>query len=221
MIAIKILKNGVIEDLRASSAYETIQDICKQHKEEQRALAFAFIIHNFKDPQLNKVLSDEDYWESLDKISGHLLTVFYLPSNKKNFGEDLLISSGSEQRGMYGINVDESKDMMVPMIKNYLQYDRPIKLPTVLFFQTDGRLIQDFFFIELSEQKIEDSFNEIKTYISGAVNELERVRPENYGNSQEIFNLLKSGVKAVNFKRRVNKTTGSFPFQQFIGWLIG
>jgi ribosomal protein S21 len=48
MIAIKILKNGVIEDLRNSSAYETIQDICKQHKEEQRALAFAFIIHNLK-----------------------------------------------------------------------------------------------------------------------------------------------------------------------------
>jgi hypothetical protein len=73
---------------------------------------------------------------------------------------------------MYGINVDESKDMIVPMIKNYLQYDRPIKLPTILFFQTNGHLIQDFFFIELYEEKIEDSFNEIKTYISGAVSEV-------------------------------------------------
>ena len=199
MIAIKILRNGAILDLRNSGAYETIIDICNQHKEEQRALAF--VTYNFRNPQLNKVLTDTDYWDSLDKISGSLLTVFYLPSNTKNFGEDLLRSSGADQRSMYGIAVDDSENMIVPMIKNYLQYDCPIKLSSILFFQTNGRYVQDFFFIELSEEKIEDSFIELKAYISSAVDELRRIKPEYYENDQEIFNLLKSGVEAVNFKK--------------------
>lgn len=221
MIPVRILRNGSIQDLRNNSAYEAIVNICNDHKEDQRALAFAFIIHNYMSPQLNKVLDDEDYWDSLDKISGHLLTVFYLPSRAENFGEDLLKSTGGEKRSMYGITVEESNDMIVPMIKSYLQYDRPIKLPTILFFQTNGRLVQDFFFVELSEQRIEESFIEIKTYINGAVDELKRVKLDYYGNDQEIFNLLKNGVGAVSFKRKVTGVTGNFPFQQFVGWLIG
>lgn len=220
MIPVRILRNGAIEDLRHNSAYETIINICNDHKEEQRALAFAFVIHNYMSPQLNKVLADEDYWESLDRISGQLLTVFYLPSHAKDFGEDLLKSTGVEKRSMYGITTDESNDIIVPMIKNYLQYDRPIKLPTILFFQTNGLLVQDFFFVELSEQKIEESFIEIRTYISGAVDELKRVESKYYGNDQEIFSLLKNGVDAVSFKRKMTEVTGNFPFQQFVGWLI-
>lgn len=221
MIPVKILRNGSIEELRNNSAYEAIINICNNHKEEKRALAFAFIIHNYTSPQLNKVLADRDYWHSIDKISGHLLTVFYLPSRAENFGEDLLKSTGMEKRSMYGIAIGGSNDIFIPMIKNYLQYDRPIKLPTILFFQTDGRLVQDFFFVELSEQKIEESFIEIRAYINGAVDELKRVKSEYYRNDQEIFILLKNGVNAVSFKRKLTDVTGNFPFQQFIGWLIG
>jgi hypothetical protein len=221
MIPIRILRNGEIEELRSDSVYETILNICNQHKEEQRALAFAFIVHNYSSPQLNKVLADEDYWQSLDKISGHLLTVFYLPSHALNFGENLLGSTEGEKRAMHELSVDGSRNLIIPMIKNYLQYDQPIRLPTILFFQTNGHYIQDFFFVELSEEKIEDSFIELKTYISGAVNELKKVKPEYYANSQEIFELLKNGVKALNFKRKVAEMTENFPFQQFIGWLIG
>lgn len=169
---------------------------------------------------MKKVLADKDYWEALDKISGNLLTIFYLPSHTENFGEDLLKPRGIEKRSMYKLSVGEPHSMIVPMIKEYLQYERPIKLPTILFFQTDGQYIQDYFFIELSEEKIQESFIELKSYIVGAVDELQRVRPEYYGNSEEIFNRLKDGVNAVSFKRKAAKVTGSFPFQQFMGWLL-
>ena len=39
---------------------DEILDICKQHKEEKRALAFAFLIYDFKDAAIHKVLKDED-----------------------------------------------------------------------------------------------------------------------------------------------------------------
>lgn len=221
MVPIRILRNGEIQDVRGNSVYETIVNICNQHKEEGRALAFAFIIHNYTSPHLNKILRDNDYWESLDKISGSLLTVFYLPSSSQNFGDDLLRVPDTEKRSLYEVQADRSNDMVLPMmIKEYLQYEQPIELPTILFFQTNGRFIQDFFFVELSEERIEESFIELKDYISSAVKELKKVKEQYYENGQEIFNLLKNGVNATGLKRRITKLTGNFPFQQFVGWLI-
>lgn len=50
--------------------------ICETHREEGRALAFAFILYDFTSPQVAKVLRDQDYWNALDQLSGKYLTVF-------------------------------------------------------------------------------------------------------------------------------------------------
>src|SRR5580704_1457649 len=51
-------------------------EICNEHRKEDRALAFAFILYDFENPHLRKILEDRYYWEALNIISGKYLTVF-------------------------------------------------------------------------------------------------------------------------------------------------
>ncbi|HOH71059.1 MAG TPA: hypothetical protein PK984_04040 [Paludibacteraceae bacterium] len=56
---------------------------CKQHKSEGRALAFAFIVYDFENHTITNILKDKNYWSALDKISGNMLSVFYINSQDK------------------------------------------------------------------------------------------------------------------------------------------
>ena len=216
MIPVHILKNGNVQDLRYGEVYETILEVCREHIEQQRAIAFAFILYNHENPHLLKILHDRDYWDSLDKISGNLLTVFHFYRHEENFGQELIDSDGNEKRGLHGISMNE---MLIPMIKNHLNYVQPIKLPTILFFQTDGSMMIDYFFVKLKADKIEEGFLELKDYIKAAVSELENILPENYENKKEIFNILKMGVKANEFTKNVSRGPQNFPLKLFVNWL--
>ena len=55
---------------------ESMLQICKEHQTTRRALAFAFILYDFNNAHVAKILKDPDYWQSLHQISGNYLTVF-------------------------------------------------------------------------------------------------------------------------------------------------
>lgn len=55
-----------------------IMQVCQTHRDENRALAFAFIVADLHNPHVNKILHDHNYINSLHEISGKTLTVFFL-----------------------------------------------------------------------------------------------------------------------------------------------
>ncbi|HPB85804.1 MAG TPA: hypothetical protein PLR63_08480, partial [Paludibacteraceae bacterium] len=65
--------------------------------------------------------------------------------------------------------------------------------------------ISDSFIVGLKQDRFEDAFLELRDHIKNAVESLNKVLPENYKNHQEIFNLIKSGVKSGKFYDFVNK----------------
>ncbi len=107
------------------------------------------------------------------------------------------------------------------MLKNYLELDEDAKIPSILFFQVEDALISDYFLIELSEEKIEESFLELRDYIVSAVDRLKMIDPDNYGNFQPIFESLKQGVKSTRFRRVLFKNVQKFPVQLLISWFVG
>jgi hypothetical protein len=218
MVPIKAIRNGQVEDLRTGELYLDISQICDEHRLTHRALAFGLLLFNLKNPQIYKILDDKAYWTALDVTSGRYISLFYIKQEDNYFGQDLLESDGAERRGLHELKTGQD---LLPIIKNHLKLDEKINYPAVLFFQVHEGLMTDYFLVSLDERNVEDSFWELQTYIQKAVNELESVKKENFGNSKEIFELLKFGVKNERLKRKIFKATQKFPVQLFLGWLTG
>lgn len=75
MVPIFSRKDGSFD---GQSIKDHIIELSAQHRVEGRVLAFAFLVYDSGDHTMNKIIEDEDYWSSLDKISGHFLSIFYL-----------------------------------------------------------------------------------------------------------------------------------------------
>ena len=70
MVPLKIFENGSIHELNTDDFSDGVIELCEKHREKGRALAFAFLIYDFCNPQIIKVLEDADYWNALNTISG-------------------------------------------------------------------------------------------------------------------------------------------------------
>lgn len=101
-------------------------NICNTHVQDERALAFAFILYDFENPEIAKILKDIEYWNCLNQVAGHYLTVFSIlqplrtsPSNfnkNKDFDE----------------NLNNSNRII---LSEYFHSEFDSKMPSILFFK--------------------------------------------------------------------------------------
>lgn len=188
---------------------EEMIQICNQHRNEKRALAFAFILYDFENPHLCKVLNDNEYWLSLNEISGEYITVFSL-----NYKEPKkTIQRKQRQSNSFGgfefltnihTNLNPSKGTN-ELISKYFGDKIQVKYPAVLFFQVDNESVIDSLLIELKEELIEPAFLELKDYFKSSVEALKNVLPENRGNTIEIFDCLERNVESTRSIRKVKR----------------
>lgn len=215
MVPIVISKDQRFDD---DSFKDYILHICETHKNEQRALAFAFIVYDFDDYTITKILEDKKYWSVLDKLSGQYLSVFYVNSQDEYYTrrqqeiyyEEQQRRAENARKGYISYLVPLTLqatplDKTIELLKRDLAIEENINHPFVLFFQTQGDTIIDYFIISLKQQKVEDAFLELKTHLKHAVEGIKRVTPDNFENHQEIFDLLKGGVKSGKFYDFVSK----------------
>jgi hypothetical protein len=221
MVPLKIFQDGRVHELSTKDFSEGIIELCEKHRNEGRALAFAFLLYDFQNPQIIKVLEDRDYWNALNATSGKYLSIYYIHTKERFFAEDLNASNGVEKRGMHPISGGVDIDNIVPILKRYLALETNVKMPSILFFQVEGALISDYFLIELFEETIEKSFIELKDYILEAVASLKRIDPTCYENYQPIFECLKREVKSKRFRKVSFGNVQKFPVQLLINWFLG
>lgn len=116
-------------------------------------------------------------------------------------------------------------DKSVKFLKSEFKLEENLEHPFVLFFQTDGEVILDYFAVALKQEKLEDAFIELKRQIESAVESMAKVTPDNFKNHQEIFNLIESGVKSNNIghfiKTKVIPKIGIGSITSFIKLISG
>lgn len=191
---------------------------CRQHKLEGRALAFSFIVYDFDNHTITDILEKKNYWNTLDKISGKTLSVFYINSQdsyykrrqEEIYRDELRQQDRNSRSGTFSFLVPITRkptptDNAISFVKSKFELDDNIKTPFVLFFQIDNLdNISDYFIVGLKKDRLEDALLELRDHIKKAVESVEKVLPENYGNHQEIFNLIKSGVESGKFYNFIN-----------------
>ena len=195
-----IFLNSNNEALDLDSFEEKMIQICNEHRKEDRALAFAFILYDFENPHVLKILNDRDYWLALNAISGKYLTIFSLNYNEKKWQQwedsrhiEMTTNISTIQNPSEGAKV---------LIEKYFG-NVEIRYPAILFFQVDNKSVIDSLLIDLKEEYIQLAFLELKEYITHAVISLKRITPENKKNIHEIFNCLANEIKHVKTIRNV------------------
>lgn len=176
-------------------------NICDQHRVHQRALFFAFILYDFTSPQVAKMLDDHNYWLALDKISGKKLSVFSFHTTP------WVISSRCKEAEL---NIDPDEKTQI-MLSKYFDTEDAISYPSLLFFQVEKQTLIDHFWLKVKSEKIEEVFIEIKRSIVESVKSVKGVLPENYKNSQDIFNLVRRGLSDQNFRIVMSKAIKNAP----------
>lgn len=201
------------DDIHSSYAQFEKQflDICNDHRDNDRALMFAFILYDFENPQISKILNDPDYWLSLHSISGEYLTVFslhYKPEDMKTRMQEIMKAKmrGETSKEMFQIPALNNPSVETnKLIKKYFGDEVKAKYPSVLFFQVDKENVTNYRFIQLDENRLEESFIELKRYIQTAVNSLNQVLRENKFNIKELFDLVDSSVAGTKQFIRIKK----------------
>ncbi|WP_448104065.1 hypothetical protein [Pedobacter panaciterrae] len=205
-----VYHNSLEEGYSYYSFHEQFINICKDHKKSGRALAFAFILYDFENPQISKVLNDRDYWLALHEMSGRYLTVFSI-----HYKEVRRVSARSSDipnhsmSYLTGINTllkpNESTD---EIISKYFNENLKVSYPSVLFFQVDDNKVIDSLLVELYENSIESVFQEMKEYISAAVLALKKISPDNYSNHKEMFDQVENRVGRVKSIKKLKRYQG-------------
>jgi hypothetical protein len=196
---ISILLNSTNQGFSFQNFYNKFIEICEEHRNENRALAFAFILYDFENPQIAKVLNDTDYWLSLNEVSGKYLTVFslhYKPKVRYRRSFDRYGTNVMHHMTMGSTFNNPSEDTNL-LIRNYFGEDIQVKYPSVIFFQIQNNQVVDYEMIQLDEKNIEGAFIELNYYIQEAVETLKQITEENYKNRKEIFDLVSSNVKSL------------------------
>lgn len=198
-----IYQNGNSKGHDLISFEASMIKICNDHKNGRRALAFAFILYDFENPQIWKVLGDNQYWLALNKISGQYLTVFNFNYKEKKRRHESFEIDGFQM-------LTNIKTKFQPSIASNRLVEKyfgnvSVNYPAILFFQVDNNSVIDSILIDLKEETIEQAFLELKEYISKAVYALKQITPINQQNSKEIFDCLEREIESAHSLRKIKR----------------
>jgi hypothetical protein len=171
MISIFLSGKGGREGYSFEQFGHDFVEICRSHHQENRALAFAFILYDFNHPEIIKILRDQDYWNALDDISGKFLTVFSFHHSDQRSRLDNLTNSQQFIKERFGIELPERR-------------------PLILFFQVTDNQVSNPVAVEIRSKTVEQAFIEIRETLLDIVDCLKEVTPEFRGNTAETFNLI-------------------------------
>ncbi|WP_460679017.1 hypothetical protein [Mucilaginibacter koreensis] len=136
---------------------------------------------------------------ALNEVSGTYLTVFSIHSKeKRRVRAGTSFSSGDYMQMMTGISSYKNPSVSTSnLIGRYFGDTVSVSYPALLFFQVNEEQITDALLISLKATLIEDSFLELKKYISAASEALKMIEEENKSNYKEIFDQLELSVNKI------------------------
>lgn len=121
------------------SFIQRFDQICAEHATTGRAKAFAFILYDFNNTALRRILKDQGVFARLDRLSGSDLSIFYLHARTSKsleaFNEHFISALGVEETP---------------------------HLPCVIFFRVEnGTNIKDIEVTQLDSADLIHCFNEL------------------------------------------------------------
>ncbi len=181
-------------DGRAGYSFDQFQqrflEICAEHHEEGRALAFAFLMYDFRTPEIVKMLRDQDYWRALDEISGQRLTVFSFHVREPQDADELEVKWMSP----VAIGGDPGKKTQL-VLRSYFELSERLTLPAMLFFQTSPDSVIDYRLVRIAARRVEDAFNEIREVLEVAAEAVEKRAEKGDAGGEQLWHAMERSIR--------------------------
>lgn len=120
------------------SFYTRFIQICEESKKNNIRKIFAFLLYDYNDTNIKKLLKDKGAFVRLDRLTGKNLDVFYLDHSDKNvfksFNEIFLIPFDIQEK---------------------------IKFPVIIFFDVFSSEVENINFVEFDQSNFTTVFNDI------------------------------------------------------------
>ena len=161
---------------------------------------FGFILYTDKDPYVAKVLRDEDFWNSLDNISGDSWPIFAVRPLQKGFYQ--CSGSGSGGTGFMVQTWVEPKDN-IPVIHDF-GLDGTNELPLFVAFMWDDENKLQQVTIPIEGKNTDEVYESLKDIVKVITRVESYILPE-YKRTENVFRNVESELKSIKVKRRVEK----------------
>lgn len=168
--------------------------ICKHHLVEKRtANIFGFIAYTETNPNIVKVLRDEDYWKSFDKLSAGWIVYAVRPPETGHFRLPTF------PKGAIGMMIPmwEEPDANLNFIKTFGVKDTSI-LPCFIAFAINDKGGFDQIIYKLKDDTVDDAYRSIHKIINVITRTANGISPQ-YRDSASVFREVKKQVDSVIF----------------------
>ncbi|MBL0611821.1 hypothetical protein JD508_16395 [Aeromonas jandaei] len=164
-------------------------DIFSSLVEEQKSKSdviqlFGVILYTDKNPNIKKILRDDDYWLALHELTGDNFAVFSVRPERGFYKYPQLPS------GIFGMMLkiwnepSENKKLI-----DLFEIDSTENLPLLLLFtEVDDRYLS--IKLEINDASENDAYNSTKEHLEFACKVISRIKKENYNNPEGIYAAL-------------------------------
>jgi hypothetical protein len=189
---------------------------CEEHRKQNRAKAFAFIVYDFTNENAQKILRDGEYSRALHKLSGKWLTIFYVNTKDPEFSKlrknsrktpAKLPNKRRLKNNEFGnIYFNTARELDFEKTPSYLREIFDVSdytaLPFIVFFQTKDNRILRSFSIAIKGHELEAAYKELKELVANAVTTISRMQC--FDDPDRILYLIEDAVNGSrNWKRLV------------------
>lgn len=170
-------------------------EVCKAHRAQGRALAFAFILFDRSHAYVRGALAQQNYWDALDEIAGRRLSVFSLDVRPPQ------TTGRTELRWMHVAETVRFADQHQDVLTDLFGEVTVRELPCVIFFQVDHEDLVDAFAVRLRADGLGQTYEELKGVIGAASDAVSHVTDENAEHAREVFHLVRGALDDYALKR--------------------
>ncbi len=165
----------VVNDPKLLENENIFSESLKQSIEGENNLLFALIVYDERNPYIRSVLRNNDYWDSLNRISGKNMLV-------------LAIRDDEEDVPAEEIYTERYRNFISELGKD------KVKFPSIIFFQYYDEDEIEITCVPLYETNEEDTFSDLKQYIELVSYTVNCIHQRNHHNRKEIFYQVQDNI---------------------------
>lgn len=159
-------------------------------RNNKHILAHCILLYKRSNPYITKILSDHEYYDSLNEVSGRFVNIYHIDTNIQN-GIDL-----PREMNLY-TDTDEYYQIEKDFRNVFEINDQHTAM--LIFLNIQDKEIIEYIVCKVNERSLDGTFLYLKGLVEKVVTSIKEVEKENFDNRDVIFHLQQIGIG--NYKR--------------------
>lgn len=182
-------------DFQKDCGLQVIKELVKGDTNISRI--YGFILYSEKDPYVAKVLRDEDFWKSLDAISGANWPIFAARPLQKGF----FTTKGFTPNGIGMLIQTWDEPIVNNTVLDYFGLQDSRDLPLFVAFMWDDNDNLNQVSIHINGNSVDSAYSSLKEIVTVISNVEAAILPE-YKGTVNVFRNVNTAIEALDWRMK-------------------